>query len=104
MPISTSTMQPLILSHYTMVNALGRGLAPTVSALRAKKSGLRQCDFMDVALDTYIGRVDGLEEESLISGLEDFDCRNNRLAQLGLVSDGFDTAVAAACNRYGAHR
>lgn len=59
---------------------------------------------MDAALDTYIGRVDGLEQEPVIARLADYDCRNNRLAMLGLVSDNFEPAVAAARNRYGAHR
>jgi len=97
-------MQPLVLNHYTLVNALGRGLSPTFTALSTKKSGLRPCDFLDVPINTYIGRIAGLEEEPIVARLREFDCRNNRLAQLGLVSDGFDTAVAAACNRYGAHR
>lgn len=97
-------MQPLALSHYTVVNALGRGVAPTLTALRECSSGLRRCDFMDAALDTYIGRVDGLEQEPIIARLADYDCRNNRLAMLGLAADGFESAVAAARVRYGAHR
>jgi 3-oxoacyl-[acyl-carrier-protein] synthase-1 len=59
---------------------------------------------MDAALDTYIGRVDGLETEPVIRRLAEYDCRNNRLAMLGLVTDGFEAAVAAARARYGAHR
>ncbi len=59
---------------------------------------------MDAALDTYIGRVDGIEGEPVVDRLSDFDCRNNRLAMLGLVADGFESAVAAARARYGAHR
>ncbi|OGT06919.1 MAG: beta-ketoacyl-[acyl-carrier-protein] synthase II [Gallionellales bacterium RBG_16_57_15] len=97
-------MQPLTLSHYTLVSALGHGATPTLDALRAGRSGLRHCDFMDAALDTYIGRVDGIEGEPVVDRLSDFDCRNNRLAMLGLVADGFESAVAAARARYGAHR
>jgi 3-oxoacyl-[acyl-carrier-protein] synthase-1 len=36
--------------------------------------------------------------------LTDFDCRNNRLALLGLMQDGFTGAVAAATEKYGAQR
>ncbi len=97
-------MQPLTLSHYAVVNALGRGTTATLDALRTGRSSLRRCDFMDAALDTYIGRVDGLEEEPVVARLNDFDCRNNRLAMLGLAADGFESAVAAARARYGAHR
>lgn len=97
-------MRPLAISHYSVVNALGRGTKATLDALRAGRSGLRRCDFLDVALETYIGRVDGLEDEPVIDRLKTFDCRNNRLAMLGLAADGFESAVAAARTRYGAHR
>ena len=38
------------------------------------------------------------------SGLEAFDCRNNRLAWLGLQQDGFVGAARDACARWGAQR
>lgn len=97
-------MEPLALNHFTAVNALGRGAARTLSALREGKSGLRHCDFLDISLDTYIGRVDGIEDAPVIGRLKEFDCRNNRLAMMGLIEDGFDEAVKAASMRYGAHR
>jgi len=97
-------VQPLALSHYTVVNALGRGTSPSLTAIREGSSGLRPCNFMDAQLDTYIGRVDGLEGESLGTRLKEFDSRNNRLAMLGLVADNFEAAAAAARTRYGAHR
>ena len=55
-------MAPLILSRYTVVSALGKGLDETYRALRDRRSGLRPCDFEDVAIKTYIGRVEGLED------------------------------------------
>jgi 3-oxoacyl-[acyl-carrier-protein] synthase I len=36
--------------------------------------------------------------------LQRFDCRNNRLAQLGLMQDGFEAAVQSAVERLGARR
>ncbi|HYG33010.1 MAG TPA: beta-ketoacyl-[acyl-carrier-protein] synthase family protein, partial [Methylophilaceae bacterium] len=36
--------------------------------------------------------------------LAEFDCRNNRLAQLGMEQDGFVDAVRAAVTKYGADR
>ncbi len=104
MPISEKPMIPLILSAYTLVTTNGRGVGPILQALREMRSGLRPCDFEDVALKTYIGRIAGLEDFSLDHGLERFDCRNNRLAWLGLQQDGFMVAVAEAKQRYGAHR
>ena len=100
---------PLILTRYTLVSALGHGLDQTFQALRNRRSGLRPCDFEDVGITAYIGRVDGVDDGPLVGGsvateLGQFDCRNNRLALLGLRQDGFIPAAIAAKERYGAHR
>jgi 3-oxoacyl-[acyl-carrier-protein] synthase-1 len=87
-----------------MVNSLGAGSSALLRALREKRSGLRPCDFETARLDTYTGTVAGIDDFPVRSDLGDFDCRNNRLAQLGLVQDGFDEAVAAARLKYGADR
>lgn len=97
-------MAPLALGACTLTNALGRGLAATLTALQNHEGGLRPCDFADAALETWIGRVAGLEDEPLTGPLAEFDCRNNRLARIGLAQDGFTAAVQAARARYGANR
>ena len=97
-------MQPLAISHYSVVNCLGAGALAVADALREKRSGLAPCDFETVALDTHIGRVRGLEEARIRPDLDAYDCRNNRLAQLGLEADGFAAAVGKACERYGGAR
>lgn len=97
-------IHPLQLSAYSLVNALGRGINASWSALQESRSGLRPCDFPDTPLTTWIGRVEGLEEEIIMGNLAHFDCRNNRLAQVGLQQDGFQEAVAQARTRYGAAR
>jgi len=107
--VGARRMAPLILTRYTLVSALGKGLDETYQALRNRRSGLRPCDFEDVGLTTYIGRVDGVEDvfvggDSASPELEQFDCRNNRLALLGLQQDGFIQAAIEARERYGAHR
>jgi 3-oxoacyl-[acyl-carrier-protein] synthase-1 len=45
-----------------------------------------------------------LDEFRVRSDLDAYDCRNNRLAQLGLELDGYAVAVAAAREKYGAGR
>lgn len=95
---------PLLISAYTLVNALGRGTRASLDALEEARGGLRPCDFEDADLDTWIGRVDGLEDETLPADLAAFDCRNNRLARLGLGEDGFAGRVAEARGRLGAER
>lgn len=96
------SIKPLLISAYTLVNALGQGKKASLLALQQEKGGLRPCDFEDVTLDTWIGRVEGLEP--ITGELAAFDCRNNRLAQLALEQDDFSKAVAAARERYGANR
>ena len=97
-------IKPLAITHCTLTNALGQGKAATLEALQQQRSGLRPCDFLDADLSTYIGRVDGLEHIPVSSHLAEFDCRNNRLAELGLRQDDFIAAANAARQRYGAHR
>jgi 3-oxoacyl-[acyl-carrier-protein] synthase-1 len=97
-------LKPLVLSSYAAANPLGQGCEATLAALRDGRSGLRRNDFESAALDTWIGRVEGLESAPVNGELADFDCRNNRLAQLCLRQDGFEDAVARARARYGAHR
>lgn len=94
----------LQLSAYTVVSALGRGVSDHARALRVGEGGLRPCDFDGVALDTWIGRVNGLEDEVIEGRLADFDCRNNRLGMAGLEQDGFMDVVAEARARYGSRR
>jgi 3-oxoacyl-[acyl-carrier-protein] synthase-1 len=92
-------MLPLTLSALTAVSAMGRGLSQMLVALESRQSGLRACDFEDVEIETWIGRVAGVEAVRLPLGLERFDCRNNRLAQMALETDGFAAAVRDAARR-----
>ncbi len=72
--------------------------------MRARRGGLAPCIFDTVDLATYVGEVAGVDDVRLPADLLDFDCRNNRLASLGLAQDGFGDAVAAAAEKYGAGR
>lgn len=97
-------MQPLRITAFTATTCLGPGLAPLARALHERASGLTRCDFETVDLDTWIGRVAGIEATSLPDALARFDCRNNRLAELALRQDGFEDAVRDAIARHGADR
>jgi 3-oxoacyl-[acyl-carrier-protein] synthase I len=97
-------LKPIILTRCATANPLGLGCDATYAALRDRRSGLRLNDFDSAELETWIGRVDGLEDEPVVAALSQFECRNNRLAQLGLRQDGFEQAVARARSRYGAQR
>ena len=97
-------MTPLVLRHFTATSCIGRGLEPTLESLRAQRSGLRPCAFETVTLDTHIGEVPGVDAVRLPAALRRFDCRNNRLAQLGIEQDGFRDEVAACAGRWGRQR
>jgi 3-oxoacyl-[acyl-carrier-protein] synthase-1 len=97
-------MPALAVTAYTATTALGRGRDAQLEALRARRGGLRENDFGRDPLPAWIGRVDGLEEESLPGELAQWECRNNRLAWMALQADGLMDAIAAARTRHGAER
>jgi 3-oxoacyl-[acyl-carrier-protein] synthase I len=96
-------LQPC-LTQFSIVSSVGTGTAATLASLRACVSGLRPCTFETVDLATCTGTVDALDDVRLPRDFAAFDCRNNRLAELALVQDGFETAVSHAVARYGARR
>jgi 3-oxoacyl-[acyl-carrier-protein] synthase-1 len=79
-------------------------LQATFDALREGHKALKPCDFETVDLPTFIGEVTGVETVKMAPGLADYDCRNNRLAQLGLEQDGFGDVVNIAAEKYGRDR
>ncbi|HEY1589838.1 MAG TPA: beta-ketoacyl-[acyl-carrier-protein] synthase family protein [Rhodanobacter sp.] len=97
-------MTPLAITAYTATSAMGHGLAPQLAALRRARTGLRRNDFSSVPLACWIGCVDGVEDAALPASYAAWECRNNRLAWLGLNQDGFLDRVRAARERYGASR
>ena len=101
-------IEPLHIGAYTTTSAVGAGNAALLAALEHSRSGLRPNDFKGTpgqpVLATWIGRVEGIEEALLPNALASWDCRNNRLAWLGLQADGFIESVARARSRYGAGR
>ncbi|HYB32758.1 MAG TPA: beta-ketoacyl-[acyl-carrier-protein] synthase family protein [Steroidobacteraceae bacterium] len=97
-------MTALALTSFTATSAIGRGLAATLASLRAQRSGLAPCRFETVTLATCVGEVAGVDEVQLPRALGEFQCRNNRLAWLGLTQDGFSAAVAECAARHGRKR
>jgi 3-oxoacyl-[acyl-carrier-protein] synthase-1 len=97
-------VRPLAITAATLTTALGGGNAPTLAALQAGRTGLAPVRFLDFPLRTFTGEVDGVDTAQIPSHLSEFDCRNNRLAWLGLQHDGFIAAASAARSRWGARR
>jgi 3-oxoacyl-[acyl-carrier-protein] synthase-1 len=97
-------MMPLVFTSFTATSCIGRGRAQTLEALRLKRSGLARCAFETVELETHVGEVAGIDVQQLPAPLKAFDCRNNRLAFLGLQQDGFIEAVARSAATWGRRR
>ena len=96
-------MDVRIVSH-TLTSACGRGNQSLMAALAAEQTPLTPNDYRDSYLDTWIGRVMGLEEYQLDTALQALNSRNNRLSDLALNQDGFASQAAAAITRFGAHK
>jgi 3-oxoacyl-[acyl-carrier-protein] synthase-1 len=97
-------MPPLAIRAYTATTALGTGRDAQAAALLGRRGGLRRNDFGGGALETWIGRVDGLEAMPLPTQWAQWDCRNNRLAWLALRQDRILDEVVALRERHGAGR
>jgi 3-oxoacyl-[acyl-carrier-protein] synthase-1 len=98
------THSPLAVTAYTATSALGLGLNAHLEALIEQRSALRANNFGQTPLACWIGRVTGVEAVALPNEYATWDCRNNRLAWLGLNQDGFLAQAHAARERYGASR
>ena len=95
---------PIRITAYTTTTAAGIGKQALLAAMQAGHSALTANDFGPSPLPTWIGRVAGLESAPLPASLAAWECRNNRLAWLGLGADGFLAAALAARDRHGAAR
>jgi len=97
-------MTPQLLEHFTATSCIGTGNAAMLASLMQQRSGLKHCAFETVTINTHIGEVPGVDEQSLPQEFRTFDCRNNRLAELALQQDGFLEAVQTAAARCGPRR
>lgn len=99
-------MKPIFIDSYTATTCIGPGTNALLRALVAGDTGLAHCNFDDVSLDTWIGKVSALDKEisQLPQDLATFECRNNRLAFLGLQQDGFDQRIRETILNVGKQR
>jgi 3-oxoacyl-[acyl-carrier-protein] synthase-1 len=99
-----SALKPLRLTHFTATSCLGTGVTPMRIALESTRGGLAPCRFETVDLATWVGEVPDVDAVRIPRDLHAYDCRNNRLAWLGLQQDGFFDALREAAGRHGAER
>jgi 3-oxoacyl-[acyl-carrier-protein] synthase-1 len=95
---------PFPVIAYTLSNGLGRGKEAVFDRLVQGNSALSVCRLSDTGPNCWISQVDGIEQTPVRDDLIQYDCRNNRLAQIGLEQDGFVAAVEQAKTRHGKQR
>ncbi|NBB93691.1 MAG: beta-ketoacyl-ACP synthase [Gammaproteobacteria bacterium] len=93
-------MEALQISAMTLACAAGKGIGALRPALAEGRSGLRANDYPGCELETWIGRVDGVEDIVLEDDLARFQCRNNQLAAIALDLDGFRESAAELLERH----
>lgn len=97
-------MKPLAVTSFTCVTALGAGRTAHVEAIISERGGLLPYIVPGTSIETYVGRVEGLEKLIISGELALYDCRNNRLAEKTLQCDGFVADAIRAVERYGESR
>ncbi|RKP46598.1 beta-ketoacyl-[acyl-carrier-protein] synthase family protein [Pararobbsia silviterrae] len=95
---------PLRVSRFTATSCVGEGNDALRAALHERRGGLVRDGFAESDLDTWLGPVANADTERIDGELAPFDCRNNRLARIGLAADGFLDDARDAVRRHGAHR
>lgn len=94
----------LNIEAHTATSAAGTGLDALRASLLNEMSGLRLNDLAECNLDTWIGRVKGVEASELPAEYARFESRNNRLAWLALQQDGMLGRIQSARDQFGAYR
>ena len=90
------------IADFTLTTALGWGRERQQFG---DQGGLTPCDYPGAShIDTWIGRVTGVEDVVLPDSLGAFHCRNHQLAYRSLQEDGFLDTVHAAIRHVGAER
>ena len=101
---TTMPIAPARIRAYTLTTALGHGCRTHLRALSEMRPGLRLLTPDEAPVRSWAGVVEGLDAVRLPTRLAEFDCRNNRLAELALGGDRFAEQVEAVRGRSGPNR
>ncbi|MFL0798872.1 MAG: beta-ketoacyl-ACP synthase [Agarilytica sp.] len=94
----------IVIVDYEATCAAGTGLDALRNALKGQKSGLRKNDIPDSDLQTWIGRVPGLEDVNWDESNAQWQSRNNALIRLGLEQGHFLKTVNALKTQFASDR
>ncbi len=94
----------IVIMDYEATCAAGAGLAALREALLTQTSGLQKNDLPHSHLNTWIGKVRGLDDYHWPERLRRWQSRNNALIALGLAQGHFMTSVAHLKSQFDARR
>lgn len=84
----------IVIVDYEATCATGNGLKQLREALHDQRSGLRKNDLPQSDLNTWIGRVSGVEDIPWNDSNQQWESRNNALIQLGLQQGSLLSSLA----------
>lgn len=96
--------EPLVVTDATLTTALGAGLVENLDRLRQQRTGLRFNNTPELPLETWVGRIDSVDSVELPPLMHGYECRNNKLLELGLQQDDFVGGVERLATTYGPER
>ena len=79
------------------VSCLGRGERAHIIAMEEGRSGLTRCDFPNIDMPCFIGRVEGIEEDRFPDECRDYDNRAARLAMAALTAGSSSCVIDRVC-------
>jgi 3-oxoacyl-[acyl-carrier-protein] synthase-1 len=101
---SRIALDRIAITSLSAVTCLGRGRAAHTLAMAEGRSGLTRCNFPNVGIPCFIGRVDEIESDPFPAEHAAYENRATRLAVAALKADRFARHTSAAIERWGADR
>jgi len=95
---------PLVVERYTVTCAAGLGLEALSRSLADGRSGLSNQDIPGGELETWVGRVDAINDQLLPAQWSALESRNNRLAWMALQQDDFLAGLQKRASKVGPER
>lgn len=97
-------LREIAITGRVAVSCLGRGSEVHARAFREGRTGLIPCDYPDVTVPCFIGRVAGLETAQIPKNLAAYTNRATQLAVLAMGTDTFGERIARAARLWGRKR
>jgi len=97
-------IKPLSITASSLVTAAGCGKQLVLDAIQNNKTALRNISYPGLNFNTWLGKIDDIDKFEIESSLQNYNCRNNKLAKLGLDTDNFRNDINSAISKYDKNR